>query len=85
MATTTKRELLENLRTMLREALHLRESGVAYAKLARAHGYIDGYMRVLMETGVATQAELLHLVSSVRASSQGPATAEIQSDAVAVA
>ncbi len=85
MATTMKRELLDNLRLMLREALHLRESGVAYAKLARAHGYIDGYMRVLMETDVATQAELLHLVSSVRAATQGPAVAEVESDAVAVA
>jgi len=85
MATSTKREMLDNLRHMLREALHLRESGVAYAKLARAHGYIDGYMRVLMETGVATQPELLHLVSSVRSASSGPATAEVECDVAAVA
>ena len=41
----------------------LRASGAAYAKLARAHGYVDGYMRVLLETGVAEHKELLALVS----------------------
>ena len=85
MANPSKAELLDTLRSLLADALHLRESGVAYAKLARAHGYIDGYMRVLMETGVASQAELLQLVTCQRAASQGPATREVESDAVVAA
>ncbi len=85
MATPTKQELLDSLRLMLREALQLRESGVAYAKLARAHGYIDGYMRVLLETGVASQPELLRLVASERDATHGPATAELENDIAAVA
>ena len=81
---TNKQKMLDNLRQMLREALHLRERGVAYAKLARAHGYIDGYMRVLLETGIATQPELLNLVSTERAS-VAPTTRELDPEAVAVA
>lgn len=78
MARTNKRELLENLRVLLREAIALREAGVAYPKLARAHGYVDGYMRALLETGVTTQRELLQLVGEVRTTEQGPATREVE-------
>ena len=53
MAKQGDRELLENLRGMVQDMLKLRRDGGAYAKLARAHGYVDGYMRVLLETGVA--------------------------------
>jgi hypothetical protein len=74
MAKKNKREMLDALRGMLREAFLLREQGVAYAKLARAHGYIDGYMRVLMETGVASQKELLALVAATRGEALGAGT-----------
>ena len=80
-----KTKLLENLRMMLRDVFELRTQGVAYARLARAHGYIDGYMRVLLETGLATRPELLEVVSEERARSMGPATVELSHDAMAVA
>jgi hypothetical protein len=86
--STTKTELLNNLRTMLNDALLLRQRGGAYAKLARAHGYIDGYMRALMETGVANHAELLRVVSEERATVDGPAIRQVEgpeSDAVEIA
>ncbi|HLV21974.1 MAG TPA: hypothetical protein VKZ49_13865 [Polyangiaceae bacterium] len=76
----TKAQLLENLRVLLRDALRLRTEGVAYAKLARAHGYIDGYMRVLVETGVVSSRELLSLVGEERCQIEGPATAEVAVD-----
>jgi hypothetical protein len=82
---TSKPEMLENLRVMLRDVLALRASGAAYAKLSRAHGYVDGYMRVLLETGVATKSELLALVSDERSRSDGPATRSIDEDIAAVA
>ena len=78
MATQNQGELLENLRGMLRDMLRLRSEGGAYAKLARAHGYVDGYMRVLMETGVADHKMLLALVSEERRRADGPATTELQ-------
>ena len=60
---------------MLRDVFRLRSDGVAYARLARAHGYVDGYMRVLLETGIAQKAELLEIVAEERRMTDGPATA----------
>lgn len=69
-----KATMLENLRTMLRDVFRLRRDGAAYARLSRAHGYVDGYMRALMEAGIATQKELLELVAAERVRVDGPAT-----------
>jgi hypothetical protein len=77
MATQGKTELLENLRGMVRDMLRLRSEGGAYAKLARAHGYVDGYMRVLLETGVADSKTLLALVAEERRRFEGAATREV--------
>lgn len=79
--TLSKPAMLDNLRTMLRDVFKLRREGAAYARLARAHGYVDGYMRVLLETGVATRNELLQLVASERVRADGPATAPVEADA----
>jgi len=69
-----KATMLDNLRTMLRDVFRLRRDGAAYARLSRAHGYVDGYMRALMEGGIATQKELLELVAAERVRVDGPAT-----------
>jgi hypothetical protein len=81
MANTSKTEMLENLRGMLRDVLRLRTEGVAYGKLSRAHGYLDGYMRVLLETGLFSQKELLALIAEERARHDGPATGFVSEDA----
>jgi hypothetical protein len=80
MATQSKTELLENLRGMVRDMLRLRSEGGVYAKLARAHGYVDGYMRVLLETGVAEHKELLALVTDERRKFEGPSTRELRAE-----
>lgn len=77
----SKAELIEELRTMLREVFQLRNDGATYQRLARAHGYADGYMRALLESGLATKTELLALVSEERANVSGPATrAQMRAD-----
>ncbi len=81
----SKVDMLQNLRTMLQDVFRLRGDGVAYARLARAHGYIDGYMRVLLDAGVANKAELLELVAEERLASDGPATAVLSRHASAAA
>ena len=81
MVNASKTEMLENLRGMLRDVLRLRTEGVAYAKLSRAHGYLDGYMRVLLETGLFSQKELLSLISEERNQHDGPATGILVEDA----
>jgi hypothetical protein len=62
----TKNEILQELRTMLRDVFNARSEGTAYASLARAHGYVDGYMRALLESGAVPREELLAVVSQER-------------------
>lgn len=69
----SKSEVLTELRAMLADVFKAKASGQAYDKLARAHGYVDGYMRALLELGCVTKAELLEVVNAERERSSGPA------------
>lgn len=81
----TKAELLFELRGMMRDLLALRSSGEVYPRLARAHGYVDGYMRVLLDMGVATQKELVEIVAEERERASGPAMRVLDAQDTAVA
>jgi len=59
-------ELMDVLRDLLDDVLRARFDGAAYAKLARAHGYADGYMRALMDAGLADRESLIELVGDQR-------------------
>jgi hypothetical protein len=78
--TPSKAELLGELETMLRDVLTANGAGRTYARMARAHGYVDGFMRGLLDTGFATKTELLELVARERAKAKGPATDEARLD-----
>jgi hypothetical protein len=69
----TKVEIVNELRTMLRDVFVAKSSGETYSRLARAHGYVDGYMRGLLETGTVSKEELLAIVSGEREQVSGPA------------
>jgi len=69
----TKVDILNELRTMLRDVFVAKSAGQTYARLARAHGYVDGYMRALLDTGSVTKEELLALVAAEREQVSGPA------------
>jgi hypothetical protein len=69
----TKAEVLSELQTMLRDLLAAAAVGGGRARIARAHGYVDGYMRALLDLGVAEQPELLQLVAVERERASGPA------------
>lgn len=62
----TKTELLSQVRALIADVTRARFDGGAHAKMMRAHGYADGYMRALLNTGLVDQAELLQLVSRER-------------------
>ena len=79
----SKPAMLEHLRSMLNDVFKLRREGAVYARLARQHGYVDGYMRVLLEAGIATRSELLEVVAAERVRADGPATAPIESEVAA--
>ncbi len=79
----TKAEVMTGLQTMLRDVLSAASGGTSYARIARAHGYVDGYMRALIDLGVAEQRELVELVASERERLSGPAVRVLASDEVA--
>ncbi len=73
----SKVEMLEELRNMLHDVFVARSTGTSFPRMSRAHGYVDGYMRAILECGVATKGELLTLVAQERAAVSGPATIEL--------
>jgi len=79
-----KAEVIAELRTMLADVFTAKAQGEAYGRLARAHGYVDGYMRALLELEFVSKEELLDLVNAERERSNGPAIRSV-SDLVEVA
>lgn len=75
----SKAEVLGKLRTMLADVFAAKAQGDAYGRIARAHGYVDGFMRALLETGITTKEELLELVAAERARIDGPAMRNVSS------
>jgi len=71
--TKSKDEMLNELRGMLRDVFAAQAAGAVHARVARAHGYVDGFMRALLDTGIAGKQELLELVASERQQISGPA------------
>jgi hypothetical protein len=69
----TKTEVVATLRDMLKDVFSAKAAGETYARLSRAHGYVDGYMRALLELGMVTRQELLEIVASEREKASGPA------------
>jgi hypothetical protein len=78
----SKAEMLKELETMLHDIFVARTTGMNYSRLARAHGYVDGYMRALLDSGMASKQELLQLVAAKRGEVDGPATREVHLDEV---
>jgi hypothetical protein len=76
----TKAEMLDELRGMLEDVLLARTKGATYPRLSRAHGFLDGYMRALLDSGAVTQGELLELVAEGRAKVHGPSVLETSLD-----
>lgn len=83
MQHTVKDEMLAELRRMLRDLFTEHHRGTSAHRLARAHGYLDGYMRGLTEAGVLSSAELLKLVREQRENVDGPAVTRIEPEAEA--
>jgi hypothetical protein len=72
--------VVSDLRQLLRDLFVAKAQGNAHARLARAHGYVDGYMRAVLDLGVIEKSELLAMVTEERALSDGPATAIVRAD-----
>jgi hypothetical protein len=81
----TKPEVLSELQSMLRDVLTAAAAGTTYQRIARAHGYVDGYMRALLDLGVVEHRELVQLVAAERERASGPAVRVLSNDDVAAA
>ncbi len=77
MQPSLKADLLAELTRMLRDLFEEHERGAAGVDLARAHGYLDGYMQSLMDSGLFERAELLSLVGKERTHVRGRAVEEL--------
>jgi hypothetical protein len=75
-----KADVMAELRTMLRDVLAAAAAGTTHARVARAHGYVDGYMRALIDLDVASRAELVQVVAAERERVSGPAVAVLRPD-----
>jgi hypothetical protein len=78
-------EMITDLRTMLRDMFAASASGAGGARLARAHGYVDGYMRAMLDIGLATKSDLLAVVMAERERLAGPALRELDREDEAIA
>lgn len=57
---------LKKLRGLVAELYEMRYTGDDAVRIARAQGVADGYMRALSDLGIASDAELLSVVSGAR-------------------
>ncbi|HEY3493059.1 MAG TPA: hypothetical protein VGK73_00165 [Polyangiaceae bacterium] len=81
----SKAEMHDILRALLRESLRLQASGGNQPKLALAQGYVDGFVRALVESGLSDHKTLLEIVREVRGELGGPATRAVEAPASTLA
>ncbi len=75
-------QVLVELRRMLHDLFVATEQGVAQPRLARAHGYADGYMKAMLQAGIVNQRELLTIVAEERGRVAGHATRLVPLDEI---
>ena len=81
MSKPSRDAMIQNLRGLLGEAFALHQKGALGARLGRSYGMADGYMRALIDLGLATQKELGVVVVEERTRQLGPATQTLSADA----
>ena len=80
MKTPSREAWLENLRGLLNDAFTLQQKGALGARIGRAYGMVDGYMRALVELGLASQKELGLVVAEERTKRLGPASTSVAAE-----
>ena len=61
-----REKMVGALRDRLHEAFMARYQGAAYARLARATGYADGYLQAMIDAGIVQEKDMLALVGEER-------------------
>jgi hypothetical protein len=84
-SSKSQAELHEVLRCLLRDSIRLLAQGAAGSRLGQADGYVDGFIRALVEAGLSDHAAILTIVREVRREIAGPATRAVEADSATVA
>lgn len=61
-----REELLDRVRALVADVTRARFAGGPHARLMRAHGYADGYMRALLDAGLVDRGTLIEAVGAAR-------------------
>jgi hypothetical protein len=61
-----KTDMLVTLRKLLQDVFGAQYGGAHQERLSRAFGYADGYMRAMLDSGMASKQELLDVVVDER-------------------
>lgn len=78
-------ELHDVLRSLLRDSMRLHAAGAAGSHLGKADGYVDGFIRALVEAGLSDHGRILAIVREVRREVSGPATRAVEADSKTLA
>ena len=81
MPNPSRDALIHTLRDLLGAAFALHQKGAVGARVGRSYGMADGYMRALIDLGVASQKELGMVVAEERARLLGPASQTLAPEA----
>jgi hypothetical protein len=84
-SSKSQAELHDVLRSLLRESIRLHAEGAAGSRLGQANGYVDGFIRALVEAGLSDHKTILGIVSEVRREVAGPATRAVNHDSATLA
>ncbi len=77
---TLSREMSATLERLLSEVLELKHVGATQDRMGSARSFVDGYMCALLDSGIATQSQLLEIVRKQRVLADGAATRDLVAD-----
>lgn len=78
-------ELHTVLKSLLRDSMRLHSEGAPGSRLGQADGYVDGFIRALVEAGLSDHATILSVIRDTRREFAGPATRVLEADAKTLA
>ncbi|HTQ03708.1 MAG TPA: hypothetical protein VMI54_07615 [Polyangiaceae bacterium] len=78
-------ELHAVLKNLLRDSMRLHAEGAPGSRLGQADGYVDGFVRALVEAGLSDHASILAVIRDTRREFAGPATRAVDSDSSTLA
>jgi hypothetical protein len=85
LSSKSQAELHTVLRGLLRDSMRLHAEGASGSRLGQASGYVDGFIRALVEAGLSDHATILGIVREVRREVAGPATRADDGDSATLA